>query len=319
MASQMTTTTQVDPAVAAFYSRTLLRQMYPQYIHDLGAEHYSMPKKSGTIMKWRRYNKLPAANTPLPEGVTPLANVWGKTDLLVTVQPYGAYVILTDVVDYTVEDPTLNKLADEQGEQLGLTLDTIVRDVLAATASYVACTGGSNKKTPTEVSKTDIDTACQTLFSADAKFMSKARPGSVRVGTLPTQDSFFMLGHVDEIPAINAVSGVINKANYPQPSDIHPAEWATTGNARWFLTTNGRKDSSSPYVYSNFLIGQYAYGVVDMEGGMLEHIVKPFDSPDKSDPLNQISTSGWKVEGFAARILNDSLMLILAASNLAGS
>ena len=319
MASQITSTTQVDPAVAAYYSRVLLEQMYPKYIHDLAAEHYGMPQKSGTIMKWRRYNKLPAANTPLPEGVTPLANVWGKTDLLVTVQPYGAYVILTDVVDYTVEDPTMNKLADEQGEQMGLTLDTITRDVLAATASYVACSGGGNGQTITEFSQADIQSACVALMNADAEMLSVPRPGSTRVGTAPTRDAFFGFAHTEEIPAISAVTGVIHKANYPNPTDIHPAEWATTDNVRWFTTTNGKKTGSAPATYSNFIIGKKAYGVVDMEGGMIEHISKPFDAPDKSDPLNQIATNGWKVLGFAARILNDSLMLVLAASNKAGT
>jgi len=319
MATQMTSTTQVDPAVAAYYNRVLLRQMYPKYIHDLAAEHYAMPQKSGTIMKWRRYNKLPSAQTPLPEGVTPLANVWGKMDLLVTVQPYGAYVILTDVVDYTVEDPTLNKLADEQGEQMGLTMDSIVRDVLYATASYVACSGGGNGQTPTEIAATDCATAAQTLISADCEMISKARPGSVKIGTVPVRQAFFAIGHTDMIPALDAIASppMVNAANYPNPVDIHPAEWATVGNLRFFLSTNAKKVGSAPSIYTNFIIGKYAYGVVDMEGGLLEHIVKPFDAPDKSDPLNQISTSGWKVLGFAARILNDSLMLGLYATNKA--
>lgn len=321
MASQSTTTTQVDPAVSAYYNRVLLKQMYPKYIHDLAADHFSLPKNVGNMMKWRRYNKLPAATTPIPEGVTPLANVWGKMDMLVTVQPYGAYVILTDVIDYTVEDPVMNKLADEQGEQIGLTFDTIVRDVLYATASYLACTGGGNAKTNgiSEVSATDCATAAQTLISADAEMIGEARPGSVKVGTLPTRMSFYAIGHTDMIPALDAIASptMVNVANYPDQRDIHKAEWCTVGNTRWFLSTNGKKVGTGPSVYTNFILGKHAYGVVDLEDGMLEHITKPFDAPDKSDPLNQIATSGWKCEGYASRILNDSLMLSLVATNKA--
>ena len=318
MASQMTTTTQVDPAVSVYYSRTLLQNMYPNYIHDMAADHYSIKQKSGNTIKFRRYNKLPAATTPLTEGVTPVANVWGKTDLLVTVQEYGAFAIITDVVDYTVEDPTLNKLADEQGEQLGLTMDTIVRDVLYASASYVACSGGGNAQTITELSRADIQAATVALLASDAKMISAARPGSTRVGTAPVREAFFALGHIDEIPAIDAVTGVIHKAQYPNPVDIDQAEWATTDNVRWFLSTNAKRYSSSPYLYANFIIGKYAYGVMDMDGGTISHIFKPFDAPDKSDPLNQTATSGWKTWQ-AARILNDSLMLQLAASNKAAT
>jgi len=149
--------------------------------------------------------------------------------------------------------------------------------------------------------------------------LGMARPGSVKVGTLPVRPTFFVIGHTDMIPALDAIASppMVNVTNYPTNADIHPAEWCTVGNLRFFLSTNGKKVATGPSVYTNFVCGKKAYGVVDMEGGMIEHIAKPFDSGDKSDPLNQIATSGWKVLGFASRILNDSLMIGLAATNKA--
>jgi len=46
-----------------------------------------------------------------------------------------------------------------------------------------------------------------------------------------------------------------------------------------------------------------------VEGGNLRTIVKPKGSAGTADPLDQISTVGWKVDGFAAKILQPLWMV----------
>jgi len=57
------------------------------------------------------------------------------------------------------------------------------------------------------------------------------------------------------------------------------------------------------------VLGKNAYGVIDVEGGNLRTIVKPKGSAGTADPLDQISTVGWKVDGFAAKILQPLWMV----------
>ena len=47
-------------------------------------------------------------------------------------------------------------------------------------------------------------------------------------------------------------------------------------------------------VYSTLIIADDAYGVTEVEGGGLQHIVKPLGSAGSADPLDQRSTVGWK-------------------------
>ena len=47
-------------------------------------------------------------------------------------------------------------------------------------------------------------------------------------------------------------------------------------------------------VYSTLIIGDDAYGVTEVTGGGLEHIVKQLGSAGTADPLNQRATCGWK-------------------------
>ena len=61
-------------------------------------------------------------------------------------------------------------------------------------------------------------------------------------------------------------------------------------------------------VYSTLFLGANAYGVTEVEGGGLRHIVKALGSGGTSDPLDQRSTAGWK--GIkTAEILTDAFMV----------
>lgn len=47
-------------------------------------------------------------------------------------------------------------------------------------------------------------------------------------------------------------------------------------------------------VYATLIIGANAYGVTEITGGGLQHIVKQLGSAGSADPLNQRATAGWK-------------------------
>lgn len=318
MAGQVTTTGQVDPAVAIYYDRVLLERALPELVHDIAGQRRSISQKSGNTMKFRRYNSLTAATVPVSEPNPPPLEQLSKTDLLAQIQQYIKGVAISDVVDYTVEDNVLNETGDLLGENMGLTYDTIIRDILCASASYYACSAGSNAKTPTELHKTDIDGAVATLLGGNAKFITEVKAGDVGVGTVPVRKCFVAIGHTDEISALEGVTGFTSVANYPKADPMHDAEWGATGNLRWLMSTNAKRISGNPGVYQNLVMARNAYGVIDLEGGAVEHIFKGFDSGDKTDYANQIATMAWK-GWLTGRILNDAWMLVLGATNKLGS
>lgn len=65
-------------------------------------------------------------------------------------------------------------------------------------------------------------------------------------------------------------------------------------------------------VYSTLILGENAYGTIDIEGGGLQHIVKQLGSGGTSDPLNQKATAGWKATQ-AAKILVDQFIVRIEA------
>ena len=67
-------------------------------------------------------------------------------------------------------------------------------------------------------------------------------------------------------------------------------------------------------VYSTLILGADAYGVTELEGGGLQHIVKQLGSSGTADPLNQRATAGWKLTKVAERLVEQYMVRIESAS-----
>ncbi len=75
------------------------------------------------------------------------------------------------------------------------------------------------------------------------------------------------------------------------------------------------KDGSA--VFCTLFMGENAYGVTDIEGGGLEHIVK--QRGYGNDPLNQRSSVGWKATKVAKRLLEEYLIRFESGSEFSAT
>jgi N4-gp56 family major capsid protein len=69
-------------------------------------------------------------------------------------------------------------------------------------------------------------------------------------------------------------------------------------------------------VYCTLVIGANAYGVIDILGGGLEHIVKQLGSAGSSDPLNQRATVGWQATKVTVRLVEAFMIRIETAASV---
>ena len=309
MADALTTTTEVDPAVAVTYERTLLQPTFPKYVHAKFAQRFSIARKSGNTLKMRRYSRYPAATTPLTEGITPNGHKQSKVDLLAQVSQFGDFATITDVVDLTVEDPNILIEVERQSDQMQNKIDQLVRDVLAASASSTTCSNGS--PVATYLNKRDIDGVRQTLRGNDADYMTTLVKAGTGQGTSPIRPAYWGIADTDLEDDLERVSGFKSMANYAAQQGVDIAEWGNTGNVRWLTTTQGYVSSSNYYCP---IIARDAYGIVDVNGGNAKSIVKGFGTSGTADPLNQRATVAWKMWQ-VARLLNDILLHNLICTN----
>jgi len=314
MADTLTTTTQVDPAVAIYYDRVLLMAAFPNLVYEQFATQKPLPEKSGNTAKFRRYSNLSPATTPMIDGAVPPGSQLSKTDLTARVSQYGDYVHITDVVSLTVEDDALNVATEKLGKQMAQTRDQLIRDILAACASSTNASGGSNGNTPTELTKADIEGIVKTLVGNDAEFYTPPILAGSGVGTSPIGEAFWGILSTALVDDIADVDGFVNAFEYPKQQNMMKGEWGATGRVRWVISSVGTYTTGSPTQYYLPILGKEAFALTDLQGATAQSIIKAYGSAGTADPLNQKATAGWKMM-MVARILNDNFMHILKVTH----
>ena len=131
--------TDLSPENKTFYDMTLISEAQAQLVHDQFGVKKPIPANGGKTIEFRKFVSYGKALTPLQEGVTPLGKAVKVEAITSTVDQYGDYTMLTDVLDLTSIDNVVLETTKNHGRQAGMTLDTVTRDVLHANANGSFC------------------------------------------------------------------------------------------------------------------------------------------------------------------------------------
>lgn len=315
----MTTTTSVLPApVQQAFSYKLLSVPVPYFVHNIPAMPKQMPRNGGTTLRMRRYNPLDTATVPLGNsGVTPPPQQLTAVNIDAQMDFYGTYIILNEQVTLQNQDPVLNEAAQRLGVSLRQTEDELTRNMLASTASFINCVGGTNGDNPTEITRSDVDVIIRTLADNNAYTIADNIEGEDRFGTAPVRDAYFALGSTKLIGDLEQVNGFIAKAQYPsQMSTLRP-EWGSVSNIRFLLSSIGSVTESGSNngndVFNIFCVGMEAYAVVEQDGYSAQFIYRP---PIYDGPLSLNASVGYKFAQ-VPRITNDAWVINLRTTQAA--
>jgi N4-gp56 family major capsid protein len=188
--------------------------------------------------------------------------------------------------------------------------------MLAATASFINCTGGVNGDLPTEITRSDIDGIIKTLKSNSAYTITDNIEGADKFGSAPVRDGFMALCSTDLIGQVDAVSGFLSKAQYPSPMNALESEWGSVSNIRFVMSPIGSQSANASAlgntVYNIFCTGMDSYCNVEQNQYSAQFIYLP---PQFSGPLAMNSSVGYKM-AMVPRITNDLWLLNLRATIL---
>lgn len=297
---------------ANVYDRNLLYRAKPALIFWDKGQKKNIKANDGNTVRWRRFNALSANTTALTEGVTPTATSLSMTEVTATLAQYGGYDEISDMLDMVGIDPVIMEATKVFGEQAGLSVETVVANILKAGTSVLYATGSSRGSQ----AATNVITVA---------LIRKA------VRNLDRNNTKRFNGQEE-----NKQVGAGNYIIFIHPSSVYDlkndSEWKTMQqNIRPEMLFNGSigmiegcqiiqstlcpvftgEGSGGADVYGTMVIGENAYGVTQIEGknatGKFQTKVKPYGSGGTSDPLDQRSTVGWK-SLFVSKILNDNFM-----------
>lgn len=410
----------LSPEMKTFYNKRLIDNAEPNLVYDQFGTKYPIPKNGGKTIEMRRYSPLKKATKPLTEGVTPAGNKLNVTALTATVEQYGDYIELSDMLEMTAIDNNVVVSLDLLSSQAGRTLDTITREVVCAgtNKSFAPIIDANGTKTEVLL-REDVTTACRLTPAEIRKGIAKLK----RHNANPIDGYFVAVIHPDVACDIMGDPEWVEAHKYATPENIYEGELGRIAKCRFVESTEAKiiapaeifegmnrftvldeisssgsnvvklaeavttqeinalnariqageeikcyiagqeakiasvaagadmsgdgggmvtytsltleaavkdvpkgalvcgygagKDGSA--IYCTMIFGANAYGVTEIEGMGLEHIVKQKGSAGTADALNQRSTVGWKATKTAERLVEEYMLRIEHSSETYGA
>lgn len=316
----------ISPRVGFHSVATMLVTAKPQLIFEKYAKIEPIPKNKGQTIKFRRPIKFAAATTPLVEGVTPSPNTLSYEDVSVSLAQYGSWVPFTDVIMDTHEDPVLNDISEQSGDQAALTKERLMWGMLRG-GTNVLYTGGDTARNQVEVpvDLDDVRAAVRILKNNHAKMITKVQKASTGIATEPVNAAYVAFAHTNLEADIRDMTSFIPTEKYGSGGTISEYEIGTVENVRIILTNHAEpfygagstnlsgilNNGTRADVYPMVIFGQNAYACTPLSGSSLMTGVKnPKMAGGDVDPLGQRGYMAWKM-WFACLILNQSWMIRL--------
>lgn len=307
----------ISPRTAAHAVARMLTRGVPYLVLEKFGQVYVMPTKSTKVAKFRRYNALALATTPLVEGVTPSGSKVNVTDVTATLEQYGDFVPFSDVIEDTHEDPFLQQVSDVLGEQAAQTMETIRWNILKAGTNVFYANGSGRTDVNTPITLALQRKCTRALKRQNAAYITSVVSSTPQFRTEPVEAAYIGLVHPDVENDIRNISGFIPTKQYgsttPWSNEIGAVEdvrylrstiftaFADGGGDKGsMISTTGTKADVYPVLY----VAKDAYGLVPLKGKDSMSIMVVNPKPAPGDPLGQRGTAGWKTMHTAV-ILND--------------
>ena len=320
----------ISPRTAAYVAKEMLTRGLPLLLLEKFMQAKPIPKHSTKSVVFRRYNGLTPATTPLVEGVTPTGSKITKTDVTATLEQYGDYVELTDVILDTHEDPILKEHTEILGEQAAQTVELLRYYVLRACTNKFYANGAARSAVNTPLSLALQKKIVRALKRQNARKITSMVRSTPSYGTQAVLPTFIALTHTDVENDIRNMNGFIDVKDYGNAAPME-GEIGAVGDVRYLLsnifepyedaggaagsmvTTSGANADVYPVIY----LARDAWAGIPLKGAaaIAPMVVNP--KPANGDPLGQRGSIGWKTMQTSV-ILNDAWMAVaeVAATEL---
>jgi N4-gp56 family major capsid protein len=293
--TNMTTSSALSAGMQTYYNRELLRTFEPNLVHLQFGDEHRMPPHSGLVMNMRKLIPLETNTKALSEGEPGESVMLAETEVTVQLQQYGEYARCTDKLDLTHLDMDIMRRTKLFGDAGARSIDAVVREELAKCANVIYAGG--------KASRAEL-TAADKLTSRELRKAVK----TLKKNHAQTFGGYFVaIIGPDTMYDLQEDEAFVKVSQYQDKENIYTGEVGRLFGVRLVETTEAKifegTGAEGADVASVIVLGQYAYGVTSLKGAKPRVIVKPAGSAGTADPLDQISTVGWKMDGFGAKLL----------------
>jgi N4-gp56 family major capsid protein len=263
------------------------------------------------------------------------------TDITATVSKFGNFIYLTEEVDLVNFTGQTDKLIEVLGINAGQALNRQQRNEMEdnSTQLYAGAATTATAVNAAEDATMDaaiISVAVNELNNQNAMKFAPQSFGSTNIGSSPIRDAYLGFCHVDTEEDLRAIGAFIESQQYGSHTALYKGEIGQLGGVRFIATTEGsidtgvgatvtstattsvRRTSNRADVYQTVVMGRDSVGSL---GFGFEHVKECYMAGDNmpgvqmimhnrgsagsADPLNEVSSLGWK-SWHAGKVLNSN-------------
>lgn len=264
------------------------------------------------------------------------------TDITATVSKFGNFIYLTEEVDLVNFTGQTDKLIEVLGINAGQALNRQQRNEMEDNSTQIYAGAATTATAVNAAEDATIDAsvcavAVNALNNQDAMKFAPMSMGSQNIGSSPIRDAYLGFTHVDTEEDLRAINAFIEAQQYGSHTALYKGEIGQLGGIRFISTTEASIDASTGAtvtstatasvrssgsnradVYNTVIMGRDSVGSL---GFGFEHVKSTYMAGDtmpgvqlishnrgsagSADPLNEVSSMGWK-SWHAAKILNSN-------------
>ena len=305
--TNVTTDSGMSVEMKTFYDMALIDEAQPNLIHDQFGQKRPIPANGGKKIEFRKFASLPKALTPLTEGVTPDGKKLSASKIEAEVSQYGDYIVHSDVLKLTTIDNTIVEATKILGNQAGLTLDTITRNVLHSGTNVYYCPKADGTAVD---SRTGLDDTCKLTVDVIKRAVAIMKKNNAP----KINGDYVAIVHPFVAYDLMSDDAWIDAHKYANPDSIYEGEIGKIAGVRFVESSEAKVYEGG--VFGTLLIADGAYGITEITGGGLQTIIKQIGSSGVADALDQRGSIGWKAMKTAEILVEPYLMRIESKSGL---
>jgi len=306
-----TSTTSTNAAnLHLYYEKKLLSVLEPRLVLMPLGKKQRLPKGNGKQVKWLRYSAIAGSTSPLTEGTPPSEISFSTSNVTADIVQYGQYAKVSDLLSDTAIDPVLENLSERFGIAASKTIEELIVSELANNCANQNVANAANFAAITASDVLTHKELIEAMISQKAAFIGPHESGDYVVVLHPRAE-------YDLLSDDQAGSWLdINK--YTDKRPLMNGEIGRMYGMRFLVSdkmlTSVGTGSGGIDVCQSFVIGEEAFGVVELNGDAMKMFIKRHGSAGANDPLDQFATVGYKIHGFASKYLDAGSKRVIAVN-----
>ncbi len=294
----MPVTGQTNPELfPLYYEKKVLEYMKENLVALRFAQRFRLPRNSGRTAVWTRFQPIPKATNPITDQPTPSTGASMTTQQVqATIEEYGNYIDLDEFTDITSFTPLMDRATDLLSYNAQQSLDAVAMNEITS-GTNVIYAGGVTQR---------LDLAGKPITKTEIR---KAVNLLQRNNIPPFPDGYYVcLIHPDKTLDLFTDQELI-QLSFTKKEAIEKGFIGEFAGVKFIVSTtlpivpNGNTTTPDD-VYLTAVLGQNAYGVVDLDRTTFR---MEYTNLDK---LGRVKTIGWKAYFAVKRLYEPAIVRI---------